>query len=286
MPIIKNCRYCKNSFKMKPSHAHKKFYCSKDCMAEDYKTRLKGNNNPNFRSLAKKICINCKNEFESYSKRKKYCTHKCYVSSPEYKNYQNIASHKGVLEIKKRPKKIKIKIIKPRKIRKYAVIKRPSKIPNLTCFHCFKHYHSYNKKRQYCSLSCSYASGSSWRAGMAANEMRKKYGHKKDANHDEIVAIIRKAGIAFYDFSSLGNGIPDGIVWVNNSWQLIEIKNLKTAYGKRGLNKNQKKWISQWNGGPVYILHNIDEAILLIQGKLDKLISFSSKDFIGIMSKI
>lgn len=103
---------------------------------------------------------------------------------------------------------------------------------------------------------------------------------RKDANHNEIMEAILKAGIPFYDLSFAGNGVPDAIVWVKKAWQLIEIKNIKTGYGKKGLNTNQKKWISQYQGGPVYLIYNTDDVVLLVQGKLDKLVSFPPKQFL------
>lgn len=108
-------------------------------------------------------------------------------------------------------------------------------------------------------------------------KMKKQYGCKKDANHKEIINIFKEKNITFFDLSDIGRGVPDGIAWIKDRWEFIEIKNLKTAYGRRGLNKNQKKWIEQWNGGGVYVLHNIEEALQLINGNLEKLTYIQSK---------
>lgn len=96
-----------------------------------------------------------------------------------------------------------------------------------------------------------------------------KYGAKKDANHKEIVQILQLNGAEVYDLSAAGNGIPDLLVWVKTSWQLVEVKNLKTSYGKRGLNHHQKRWIGQWKGGPVYILTDIHEAARFARGNFE-----------------
>lgn len=107
------------------------------------------------------------------------------------------------------------------------------------------------------------------RAGFSAARLRMIYGAKKDSNHKEIVQILQLNGAQVYDLSSAGCGIPDLLVWIREGWHLVEVKNLKNSYGRRGLNPIQKKWISQWKGGPVYILTNIDEAAKFAKGDLD-----------------
>lgn len=277
MPVQLSCNLCKNIFLCKPSHAKKRVYCSKHCASVDYKTRLKSNSNPNFKNSSVKKCISCGISYNSYSKTRKYCSHECYVRSDQYKINQSIASEKAKLSNEKKPKKVRIKFENhnyPRKPR----IKKPLKInlPNKTCLHCKEGYFSYNKNRKYCSYACHIASGGSFRAGMEAAITMKKYKiHKKDFNHKDIVDVFHKMAIPFYDLSAMGCGIPDGIAWVKSSWQFVEIKNPNTAYGKRGLNKNQKKWIEQWQGGAVYIVSTIDEAILFCRGDFSKLKSHS-----------
>lgn len=102
---------------------------------------------------------------------------------------------------------------------------------------------------------------------------KKKYGAKKDANHKEVFDAIRSLTAA-HDLSDAGMGIPDGLAWVLDGWQLFDVKNPKTSYGRRGLNPLQKKWASDWRGGPVYLIYNVDEAIRFAQGKLDGLKRF------------
>lgn len=97
-----------------------------------------------------------------------------------------------------------------------------------------------------------------------------KYGARKDANHDDVVKAIRETAIV-YDLSALGRGVPDGLAWICGSWQLFDVKNPKTSYGKKGLNEIQKKWISQWQGGPVYLIYTEDEARKFASGHMDGL---------------
>jgi hypothetical protein len=143
------------------------------------------------------------------------------------------------------------------------------KVPNKTCCQCGGRYHHYNKNNRYCSYSCHLKSGGALRAGLAAAGARVKYGAKKDANHIAIVQVMKQCGVPVYDLSGAGNGVPDCIAWVKNEWRLVEIKNPKTGYGRRGLNPIQQKWIDQWRGGPVFILKSVDDALAFTGGKFE-----------------
>ncbi len=97
----------------------------------------------------------------------------------------------------------------------------------------------------------------------------KKYGSKKDANHKEIFSVIKKI-TAVHDLSAMGFGVPDGLAWCGEKgWQLFDVKNPNTGYGRRGLNNKQKEWASDWRGGPVYLIYNVDEAINFSKGNFD-----------------
>jgi hypothetical protein len=96
-----------------------------------------------------------------------------------------------------------------------------------------------------------------------------KYGAKKDQNHAAIVQVMQQCGVPVYDLSSAGRGIPDCIAWVKEQWRLVEIKNPKTGYGRRGLNPVQQKWIDQWRGGPIFVLKSVDDALAFVGGKFE-----------------
>lgn len=101
-----------------------------------------------------------------------------------------------------------------------------------------------------------------------------KYGNKKDANHKEIVQLLRALGAFVKDLSDAGNGVPDLIVWHLNAWRLVEIKNTQTSYGKKGLNKVQRKWADDWRGGTVYIIKTDEDVKNFMAGKFDKVEKF------------
>jgi hypothetical protein len=63
------------------------------------------------------------------------------------------------------------------------------------------------------------------------------------------------------------NGIPDILVWHLEKWHLIEIKNPKTDYGKKGLSPRQQKWAEEWRGGPVFIIRTEDDANKFLIGE-------------------
>lgn len=150
--------------------------------------------------------------------------------------------------------------------------KPASKSKTKKCLQCGKEFQIFpSQKKRYCTYKCHLDSGGAFRAGMEAAKMKKKYGAKKDANHNELVEILLKMGVPFYDLSAVGCGVPDGIAWVKNTWQFVEIKNPKTRYGMRGLNPIQRKWITQWRGGGVYILKTVDDAINFARGDFSSL---------------
>jgi hypothetical protein len=153
-------------------------------------------------------------------------------------------------------------------------VRRPEKIvaPRIerACPQCGTLFHIYpsQDKRVYCSYACHLKSGGALRAGLASKRARMKYGAKKDANHNEVFDEMRKH-CAVYDFSAAGCGLPDGIAWTGGQWRLFDVKNPKTGYGRRGLNKVQKKWLAQWKGGPVYLIYNEEEAARFGRGDFE-----------------
>jgi hypothetical protein len=142
---------------------------------------------------------------------------------------------------------------------------RENKKSKANCRQCGKFFtFSKSTKRIYCSYKCHLDNGGAWRAGMAALGATMKYGAKKDANHHEIVDALQKAGAYVIDMSHVGKGFPDLIVGFQLKTILMEIKNPKTAYGKKGLNKNQLKWKEQWLGGAYCIADSPEAALRMI----------------------
>ena len=144
-------------------------------------------------------------------------------------------------------------------------VPRVSKIVDRKCVHCGSVFGAFpSSSQRYCSYQCHLDSGGAWRAGMASKMALMKYGAKKDANHGEIVDALKTHGACVIDMSHVGQGFPDLIVGFSGQTLLMEIKNPKTAYGKRGLNKNQSKWRDGWIGGPYAVVSSIDGALAAV----------------------
>lgn len=131
-----------------------------------------------------------------------------------------------------------------------------------TCEICQKLYKNYSKKSRFCSMACRDKHGLS-------PEMR--HNAKKDANHNEIVGYLESGGAFVIDCSKMMHGMSDLLVWHIEQWHLVEIKNPKTAYGKKGLNPSQMKFANNWQGGPVYIIRTKNDVDSFLIGEFEKI---------------
>lgn len=285
------CATC--GLKAKPTvHQLRKTYCSKKCMAVGYSARMSGINNPNFRNIKPRICTTCKSEYSSYEKSRKYCSMRCAGLSPENLKKVALAS---LLPRSPRPKLGGLRICKvcsaefrSNKKTSYCDAHKSEAIAargghgkrightsikvSASCGYCTKNFEYYpSAKRKFCSYNCHLKSGGAQRAGKASTAMTFKYGVKKDANHVEIVAAFKKLGADIIDLSAVGRGVPDLVVWCRMAWHLVDIKNPKTGYGRRGLNARQKEWADEWKGGPVYLVSTLEQAADMVNGRLENL---------------
>jgi hypothetical protein len=215
-------------------------------MGAAYRERLAGANNPHFSAAGAKVCVTCGGGYIGYNNSRKFCSVGCYAASKP-----------------RAPKRqLVLKLVKP------APIPREKRRPiDHVCLQCGVQFTG-PAKRKFCSYGCHIKSGGAFRAGLASARAVMKYGAKKDANHREVIEEMRKH-CAVYDLSAQGCGLPDGLAWIGDQWRLFDVKNPKTAYGRRGLNQVQKKWIQQWNGGPVYLIYTVDEACRFACGNFD-----------------
>ena len=204
----KECRTCNKSFNVKPSHFDIKFYCSKSCMAEDYKTRMKGDNNPNYQGKDKEylfICPTCNKEFHSYShKTAKYCSISCKAKSPESVARMRAQSKRaGMMGGRKRTP-------------------RP------------------------CAI-CGDDTGIRWRKYCKSCKSDLPCGGGMDANQPEIVEALEAAGCRVFDLHKRGRGVPDLLVVNKNGVFLLEIKNPETkGYGLTPFQKRwHNEWRGQ-----------------------------------------
>ena len=103
--MITNCLVCGKEIKVKPSHAAKGAgkYCSRECMAKDYKIRLAGESNPNYRAAGRHVCPTCGIEFTSYQKGARYCSVACRASAPEMKEVARQNAKKQLRRVSLKP---------------------------------------------------------------------------------------------------------------------------------------------------------------------------------------
>lgn len=123
------------------------------------------------------------------------------------------------------------------------------------CEQCGQGFHSHAKTRRFCRHECY----------LMEPMMR---GARKDANHQQIADGLGQIGCFVVDLSKLGGGVPDVLVWGAFGWQVLEIKNPATSYGRRGLSRLQKRWDQQARatGCRVHVVRSLDEAIAAVGG--------------------
>ena len=68
---------------------------------------------------------------------------------------------------------------------------------------------------------------------------------RRDENEKSIVEALRAVGATVYYLDE-----PcDLLIGYNGQTVLMELKNPKTGYGKKGFNENQKHFAENWKGG-------------------------------------
>lgn len=152
---VKKCLSCGGEFSVKRSHAHKSFYCSKGCMATDYKKRMIGEKNPNFKNAGARVCVWCGETYNSYNKRRKFCSLDCSHKSQRKNKTSTKKDHKS--KTKKREYFCKQCGDKTTKGRTYCVDCSPrGKTYNRLCKTCGKTYEALKSgNKYYCSMKCA-----------------------------------------------------------------------------------------------------------------------------------
>ena len=82
---------------------------------------------------------------------------------------------------------------------------------------------------------------------------------KVDQNHAEIVKALRDYGAMVWSLASVGRGVPDLLVTFKNTTILIEVK-----HGKNKLTEDQLKFHSDWTGGILCIVTDVESAIRVL----------------------
>lgn len=83
---------------------------------------------------------------------------------------------------------------------------------------------------------------------------------KKDRNHPEIVAALRKVGCNVLDLGAVGKGCPDLLVERGTVMWLMEVKDGKRPPSERKLTPDQVEFHQKW-GRVVFVVTSVEEAI-------------------------
>ena len=81
-------------------HMMRQKYCTKECMAQDYATRMRGSDNPNYRDAAKKLCEQCGAPYKNYNKSSRFCSLGCRDRANDHlrTNAKKDANHQRVVD--------------------------------------------------------------------------------------------------------------------------------------------------------------------------------------------
>jgi hypothetical protein len=117
-----------------------------------------------------------------------------------------------------------------------------------------------SSSRIYCSMDCCHA----WTIVEGRRNLEMGFKNRVDANQQVIVDALRASGASVEILSNLGRGMPDLIVGIPGNNILMEVKNPKTSYGKRGLSKLQKVFAGRYLG-PFFVVTSAEEALRAIE---------------------
>lgn len=102
--------------------------------------------------------------------------------------------------------------------------------------------------------------------------------YKRDANHGEVVATLKRAGVYVIDLAAVGGGIPDLLVAYQGHLSFLEIKNPERRQGNNrvvkgvpvyvadDLSDSQALWLAEYGdkGPPIRIVYSGAEALAAI----------------------
>lgn len=84
---------------------------------------------------------------------------------------------------------------------------------------------------------------------------------KVDANQSAIVAALRERGAYVQSLAEVGGGVPDLLCGYRGRTILMEIK----SHEKALLTKDQNTWANCWNGGPLWVVYTVDQAVEILE---------------------
>ncbi len=92
--------------------------------------------------------------------------------------------------------------------------------------------------------------------------MRKRA--KVDANHGEIVQVLRGIGASVVSLAAVGHGVPDLCVGYRGVTYLLEVKDGAKVASRQQLTPDEVEWHDTWRGH-VAIVRNADDALRVLE---------------------
>ena len=86
-----------------------------------------------------------------------------------------------------------------------------------------------------------------------------------DANQQELVAALRKAGATVHSLAAIGGGCPDLLVGWHGQTLLMEVKDGSLSPSRRKLTDDEENWRSAWSGGTVWVITSLQDALDAMQ---------------------
>ena len=84
---------------------------------------------------------------------------------------------------------------------------------------------------------------------------------KIDANQTAIVQALRDKDACVQSLATVGKGCPDLLVGYRGRTILMEIK----SHEKAILTKDQNVWANCWNGGPLWVVYTVEQALEILE---------------------
>lgn len=88
---------------------------------------------------------------------------------------------------------------------------------------------------------------------------------RTDANHAEVVKVLRAGGCSVQSLAAVGDGCPDALVGRRGRNYLVEIKDGTKPPSARKLTPDQVKWHADWRGD-VVVLDSVGAALQWMAG--------------------
>lgn len=82
-----------------------------------------------------------------------------------------------------------------------------------------------------------------------------------DENQAEIIEALRQCGVFVQPLHTVGKGVPDAMWSISGRMGLLEFKDGRKSPSHRRLTPDQQRWFAAWQGPPIAVVENVEQAI-------------------------